>query len=80
MIHPNILKNIIKPEKVFLNTLTNTKLAITKEENEIFNCRAMAKLKRGSAATPVEFILTYNLFVSYLTDSPSKPATFRVLE
>jgi hypothetical protein len=80
MIHPNILNHIIKPEKVFLNTLTNTKFVITSIQSETIHCRAFTKLKRGAASSQVEFTLSYNLFVSYLEDSLNKPATFKVLE
>lgn len=80
MIHPNILKNLIKPGKVFINTLTNVKFTITKIENDLVYCKANAKLKRGAATTPIEFTLNYNLFVSYMEDHINKPATFRVIE
>lgn len=75
MIHQNILNNVIKPEKVFLNISTKNRFVITKVEGDTIHCRAFTKLKRGQAATPVDYTIQYKLFVLYLENE-----TFKVLE
>jgi len=80
MINPKILSNVIKVDKMFLNTLTGYKFRIIEINNDRVTCRTFSKLKRGHVATPVEFSLPYALFASYLEQTPSKEATFQVLD
>ena len=78
MKHPNILKNLIKPQALFMNALTNQKFMVVKVEDGKVFCRTMSKLKRGQAKTPVEFTLDYELFGKYLEWTETKEPTFVV--
>jgi len=80
MINEKILSNIIKVDKVFLNTLTGAKFRIIEVDNDRVTCLTSTKLKRGHVATPVEFSLPYKLFATYLEETEKKEATFKVIE
>ncbi len=80
MINPNILKNLVKPYRVFVNTITGAKFMIEKIENGIITFKVSAKLKRGHSPTPVEYNLSYDTFVASLEWDGLKEPTFVVLE